>query len=133
VVVFLFPRTPPNLSMIRPLGRNLQVRNYRLHLRVLTDYEVIRQFYSPLSTSVEPNSPPQSRFSYGGGGGNRTLVLPVIRFVSTNCILFIPKTYSIVKRFYSIIKINQLSVLNVLFCNLFFRLSMICNGMMVVD
>ena len=57
VVVFLFPRTPPNLSTIMPLGRNLQVHSYRLHLRVLTDYEVIRQFYSPLSTSVEPSSP----------------------------------------------------------------------------
>ena len=118
--MFLFPRTPPNLSTIRPLGRNLQVHSYRLHLRVLTDYEVIRQFYSPLSTSVEPNSPPQSRFNYGGGGGNRTLVLPVLRFVSTNCVLFIPKTDSIVKRFYSLIEINQLSVCDVLLCNLFF-------------
>ena len=85
VVVFLFPSTPPKLSTIRLRERNLQAQNYRLHLSSLTNNAVIRQFYSPLSTSVEPISPPQSEFSYGGGGGYRTLVLPVIRFVSTNC------------------------------------------------
>ena len=62
-----------------------RTQNYRLSLTNLTINGVIRQFYSPLSTSVEPISPPQSRFSYGGGGGYRTLVLPVLRFVSTNC------------------------------------------------
>ena len=77
--------------------RNLQAQSYRLHLVVLTNNAVIRQFYSPLSTSVEPISPPQSEFSYGGGGGYRTLVLPVIRFVSTNYVLFIPDYSSVVK------------------------------------
>ena len=85
MVVFLFPSTPPKLSTIRLRERNLQAQSYRLHLVVLTNNAVIRQFYSPLSPSVEPISPPQSEFSYGGGGGYRTLVLPVIRFVSTNC------------------------------------------------
>ena len=93
MVVFLFPSTPPKLSTTRLRERSLHMHCYRLHLRVLTYHAVNRQFYSPLSTSVEPNSPPQSRFNYGGGGGNRTLVLPVIRFVSTNCNIFIPQGY----------------------------------------
>ena len=84
MVGFCF-QVPTELSTIKLRERNLQAQSYRLHLSSLTNNAVIRQFYSPLFPSVEPISPPQSEFSYGGGGGYRTLVLPSIRFVSTNC------------------------------------------------
>ena len=58
VVVFLFPSTPLKLSTIKQLVRNLQAQNYRLHLFVLTDNEVMRQFYSHIHLLVDPISPP---------------------------------------------------------------------------
>ena len=62
VVVFLFPSTPLKLSTIKQLVRNLQAQNYRLHLFVLTDYEVMRQFYSHILLLVDPISPPSQTY-----------------------------------------------------------------------
>ena len=54
---FCFQVHHRNSVRLEARERSLHMHCYRLHLRVLTYHAVNRQFYSPLSTSVEPNSP----------------------------------------------------------------------------
>ena len=82
VEVFLFTSTPPKLSTIRPLVRNLQDYNCHLQLWFLTINGVIRQFSTFLSPSVDPIHPHHKHTFYFVlplpdkycGGISRTLI-----------------------------------------------------------